>query len=82
MRRMGVGTYTVHGFRSSFRDWAADHGIEFELAEAALAHTIGNSVTRAYLRSSMVTRRRPVMTAWASFLIAGDGADNAVALRR
>jgi integrase len=83
LRRLGATGFTVHGFRSAFRDWAADHGIEFEVAEACLAHQVGNSVTRAYLRSSMVARRRGVMEAWASFL-AGEteGADNVVALRR
>jgi integrase len=61
MRRMGGGAYTVHGFRSAFRDWAGDRGVDFEIAEACLAHAIGNSVTRAYLRSSMIERRRAVM---------------------
>jgi integrase len=68
MRRLGAHDYTVHGFRSAFRDWAGDHGVDFEIAEACLAHAIGNSVTRAYLRSTMVERRRPVMQAWADFL--------------
>jgi integrase len=68
MRRMGVDEYTVHGFRSAFRDWAADHGVDFEVAEACLSHTIGNQVTQAYLRSTMVARRRGVMADWAAFL--------------
>jgi integrase len=71
MRRLAKG-FTVHGFRSSFRDWAADHGVEFEVAEACLAHAVGNAVTRAYLRSTMIERRRKVMTDWAAFL-AGEG---------
>jgi integrase len=45
-----------HGFRRAFRDWAADHGVEFELAEQCLAHAVGNSVTRAYLRTTMLER--------------------------
>jgi integrase len=73
MRRLGAGEYTVHGFRSTFRDWAGDHGVDFEIAEASLAHTVGNKVTRGYLRSTMVARRRTAMDAWAAFL-AGEGA--------
>ena len=78
-RRLGAGEYTVHGFRSAFRDWAGDHGVEFEIAEACLAHTVGNKVTRAYLRSTMVARRRKVMADWATFLLAGQSADNVFA---
>jgi integrase len=72
MRRMEEGEYTVHGFRSAFRDWAADHGVEFAVAEACLAHAVGNAVTRAYLRTTMLERRRKVMSDWATFL-AGEG---------
>jgi integrase len=68
MRRLGAGAFTVHGFRSAFRDWAADHGVEFEVAEQCLAHAVGNSVTRAYLRTTMLERRRKVMVVWAAFL--------------
>jgi integrase len=74
MRRMGGGEYTVHRFRSAFRDWGADHGVEFEVAEACLAHAVGNSATRAYLRTTMVARRRKVMADWASFPRSGDDA--------
>ena len=68
MRRLGAGQYTVHGFRSSFRDWAADRGVEFDVAEQCLAHAVGSSVTRAYLRTTMIERRRKVMADWAAFL--------------
>ena len=68
MRRMKVGDYTPHGFRSAFRDWAGDRGVEFEIAEACLAHAVGNSVTRAYLRSTMTERRRKALADWASFV--------------
>jgi integrase len=70
------GRGSPHGFRSSFRSWCADHGVEFEVAETCLAHVAGG-VVRAYQRSSMVERRRPVMEAWASFLDAKT-ANNAV----
>jgi integrase len=59
---------TTHGFRSSFRDWCGDHGIERELAELALGHSFGSAVETAYARSSLIERRRPVMQAWADFL--------------
>jgi hypothetical protein len=71
MRRIGAGAYTVSGFRSALRDWPADLGVEFEVAEACLAHAVGNSITRAYLRSSMVACRRKVMADWTAF-IAGE----------
>jgi hypothetical protein len=72
---MGAVAYTVHGTaRSGFRDWAGDSGVDFEIAEGCLAHQVGSVVTRAYLRSTMVARRRKVMADWAAFLLAGDGA--------
>jgi integrase len=59
---------TVHGFRSSFRDWAADTGKSSDLAEVALAHTVGNAVARAYQRSDLLEARRALMQQWADFL--------------
>jgi integrase len=59
---------TVHGFRSTFRDWAADTGKSSDLAEAALAHVVGNAVARAYQRSDLLDARRGLMDAWAAFL--------------
>lgn len=58
-------TATVHGFRSTFRDWAADKGVERDIAELALAHKVGSDVERAYRRTDMVERRRAVMEDWA-----------------
>jgi hypothetical protein len=57
-----------------------DNGVEFEPAEACLAHAVGNAVVQAYQRSSMLERRRPVMQAWASFLTGEDEASKVVAL--
>jgi integrase len=59
---------TVHGFRSSFRDWAGNT-TEFprEVAEAALAHIIGNQVEQAYRRRDAIDKRRQLMNAWASY---------------
>lgn len=60
---------TVHGFRSSFRDWAGD-ATDFprELAEMALSHTVGDDVELAYRRGRALEKRRPVMEAWARYL--------------
>ena len=58
-----------HGFRSSFRDFCAERGIEREVAESALAHhSARGKVERAYFRSDLFERRREVMEAWASYL--------------
>jgi integrase len=69
MRRMNAKPYTVHGFRSSFSDWAGD-STDFprELIEAALSHLVGNSVERAYRRGDALERRRELMEAWSQFL--------------
>ena len=58
---------TVHGMRSAFRDWCAETGKPPEVAEAALAHTVGG-VEGAYFRSDLFARRRVVMDQWAEFL--------------
>ena len=58
---------TVHGFRSTFVDWAAEAGYPSELRELALAHATGDTVERAYRRSNMLDKRRPMMQAWAAF---------------
>ena len=64
LRRMGVD-FTVHGFRTSWRTWASDIAhVEFEVAEACLSHRVGSDVSRAYNRTSMLERRRPIMQAW------------------
>ncbi len=57
----------VHGFRSSFRDWCAETGKDRELAEAALAHTVGG-VEGAYFRSDLFAKRRRLMDQWAAYL--------------
>ena len=51
----------VHGFRSSFRDWAAEHGWERDIAEAARAHTVRNAVEAAYRRTKFLDKRRKMM---------------------
>lgn len=69
-QRMKVTDATVHGFRSTFRDWCGDKtGFPRELAETALAHLVGNEVERAYRRSDALEKRRRLMQAWANYLI-------------
>lgn len=59
---------TVHGFRSSFRDWAAEHtSFPREVAEMALAHAIPSAVEAAYRRGDLFEKRRRLMGAWADF---------------
>ncbi len=54
-----------HGFRSTFRDWAAEQtNYPRELAEAALAHVIGNKAEAAYQRGDLLEKRRKMMSAW------------------
>jgi integrase len=67
LRRMNRGDLTAHGFRSTFRDWAAETGQPADIAESALAHTLGNKVAAAYQRGDLLERRRKLMTAWAEF---------------
>lgn len=60
---------TTHGFRSTFRDWAGDAtDYPREVAEAALAHSVGSAVEQAYRRSTALEKRRALMAAWAGFL--------------
>ena len=69
LRRMGCDDFTVHGFRSSFRDWAGDRtAFPREIAEAALAHVTGNAVERAYRRGTALAKRRELMEAWSAFV--------------
>lgn len=69
LRRMQIENTTVHGFRSSFRDWAGEMThFPREIAEAALAHSVGNEVERAYRRGDALDKRRDMMTAWSEYL--------------
>ncbi len=60
---------TAHGFRSSFRDWCSEHGYSRDLAERALAHTVKNKVEAAYHRTDLLEQRRPMMQAWADYVM-------------
>ncbi len=70
MKRMGRDGFTIHGMRSSFRDWCSESAhADREVAEAALSHATGNEVERAYARSDLFERRRALMDAWSRFAI-------------
>ena len=65
LKRMDRGDLTAHGFRSSFRDWAAEcTDVPHEVCEMALAHTIGNKAEAAYRRGDLFDKRRALMEAW------------------
>lgn len=70
VRRMGLDV-TVHGFRSTFRDWAGDRtNFSSDVAEAALSHAVGDKVERTYRRGDALEKRRRLMDAWAGFCAA------------
>jgi integrase len=72
LRRMNLTSVTVHGFRSTFRDWAGDYTtFPREVAEAALAHAVGDKSERAYRRRSALAKRRKLMNAWAKYCGSG-----------
>lgn len=83
LRRMGRGDISVHGFRSSFRDWTAERtSYPREVAEAALAHAVGDKVEAAYLRTGLLDKRRKLMAAWGDYCSSGtQQGENVVALR-
>jgi integrase len=67
LRRMKADNTTVHGFRSSFRDWCGEVStFPREVAEAALAHVAGDQTERAYRRGDALEKRRALMEAWAN----------------
>ncbi|WP_428375608.1 tyrosine-type recombinase/integrase [Lichenicoccus sp.] len=70
LRRMRQGHITVHGFRSTFRDWAAEQtSVSNEVAEAALAHVVGDKVEAAYRRGDLFEKRCKLMDAWGVFFV-------------
>ena len=82
LRRMKVDGITVHGFRSAFRDWAAETtSFPHEVCEMALAHVIANKAEAAYRRGDLFDRRRKLMEAWTSYCEPCE-ADSVVPIRR
>jgi integrase len=67
LRRMERDDLTARGFRSTFRDWAAETGQPADIVEAALAHVVGNKTVAAYQRGDLLERRRRLVAAWAAF---------------
>jgi len=81
-RAMGDAGVTVHGFRSTIRDWIGEE-TEFDTvaAEQCLAHSVGSAVERAYRRGAMDGKRRGIMQAWADYATAAEHAGNVVTLK-
>lgn len=68
MKRMGIAGPTIHGFRSSFKDWAAETTrFSWDVTEQALAHVVGDRTERAYRRGDALAKRRKLMEAWSNF---------------
>jgi integrase len=71
LRRMDCTSITVHGFRSTFRDWVAERtAYPAEVAEMALAHAIPGKVEEAYRRGDLFDKRRQLMDVWVEFCFA------------
>ena len=60
--------FTVHGMRSTFRQWCEREKVRYEVAETALGHAVGERVERAYQRDDLLAERREVMERWADYL--------------
>lgn len=81
LSRMGRDDITVHGFRSTFRDWASERtSFAREVCEACLAHAIGDKVEAAYRRGDLFEKRRRLMQAWADYAVRRTHAADVVAL--
>lgn len=81
LRRLEL-PFTVHGFRSSFRDWTSEQtNFGRDLAEISLSHRVGDKTERAYARSTLLERRRELMAAWATHCTSPPDAHNVVRLQ-
>jgi integrase len=80
LQRLGVEA-TVHGFRSTFCDWAGDTRFPHDVIELALAHATGNAVERAYRRGTALEQRRELMNAWAAYCERPAQADNVISIK-
>jgi integrase len=78
LRRMKRTDITSHGFRSTFRDWAAERGYQDPVAEAALAHSVPDAVVAAYKRTTFFELRKKMMDDWATFATSDPAAANNV----
>lgn len=76
MRRMKADSFTAHGFRSAFRDWAGDEThFPRDVAEQALAHRVGDETERAYRRADALDKRRKLMDAWSDYCSSAKGSN-------
>ena len=82
LHRLGRNDFTVHGFRSSFRDWAAERHYSDAVAEACLAHTVSDAVVRAYKRTRFDDDRRQLMHDWANYLTSPTADANVIQIQR
>jgi integrase len=83
LKRLRRSDVTVHGFRSTFRDWAAERtNYPREVAEMALGHAVGDKVEAAYLRTDLFQKRRRLMVEWSRFCRSGAKAGEVIAIRR
>ncbi|MHB8423920.1 MAG: tyrosine-type recombinase/integrase [Gammaproteobacteria bacterium] len=83
LKRMGLDDMTVHGFRSSFRDWCAEQtNFPRELAESALAHTLRDKTEAAYQRGDLLQKRARLMQAWADYCTSPNKKGDVVPIRR
>ena len=74
LKRYSSDDETIHGFRSSFRDWVGDETtFEREVAELALSHAVGDATEQAYRRKAALEKRRVLMQAWADFVLGAEG---------
>ena len=80
IKKMQSSDITPHGFRSTFRDWAAEEAHQFpnETIELALAHTIKNKAEAAYRRGDQLERRRELMQAWEAFIFSTEATETRV----
>jgi integrase len=79
LRRMGRDDLTVHGFRSTFKDWASDcTNFPREIVEMAMAHAVEDKVEAAYRRGEALVKRRQLMNRWARYCASARGGDNVV----
>ncbi|MER2509209.1 MAG: integrase arm-type DNA-binding domain-containing protein [Amaricoccus sp.] len=81
MGALGAEAFTVHGFRSAFRDWCGDAtNFPRDVAEMALAHKVGDATEQAYRRASALAKRGKLMEAWAAYVTRPKPAGNVVAI--
>jgi integrase len=82
LARVGKTDGTLHGFRSCFRDWCAENGVEDNVAEFSLNHKVGSSTEQAYFRTSLFDKRKVAMAAWADFLVGRETGNNVIPPRK